>query len=73
MHDNIHLMIATSTSMIITFLIHSLLEYIPSTQSFLQRYFIDFIHDFSLAARCQYNQGIRNLLFHYHTFLLLLI
>ena len=60
MHDDIQLMIATSTSMIITFVIDSIMKYTPWTQSFLQRYFIDIIRDYTLGARCVYNKGISN-------------
>lgn len=58
MHGNIHLMVATSTSIIMTFVIHSIMEYTLSTQSFLQRYVIDFCRNYVLVIPCLYNEGI---------------
>jgi hypothetical protein len=58
MHDRVHLMIATSLSMIITFVLHCFMEHVPSRDSFLQVYFMDYFRDYGLLIRCFYNQGI---------------
>jgi hypothetical protein len=58
MHNQVHLMIVTSLSMIITFALHCIMERIPVRQSCLQLYWINFFRDFGLTIRCVYNQGI---------------
>jgi hypothetical protein len=58
MHDQIHLMIVTSLSMIITFVLHCFMEHVPSRDSFLRLYWINHFRDYGLFMRCFYNQGI---------------
>jgi hypothetical protein len=58
MHDHVHLMIVTSLSMIMTFLLHCIMEHTPSRDSFLRLYWFDLLRDYGLLIRCIYNQGI---------------
>jgi hypothetical protein len=58
MHARIHLMIAISISMIITLILHCIVEHIPSRNSFLQHYWIDSLRDMVLIVRCVYNLGM---------------
>ncbi len=50
MHARIHLMIAISISMIITLILHCIVEHIPSRNSFLQHYWIDSLRDMVLIV-----------------------
>ena len=68
MHNLVHLMIVTSLSMIITFVLHCIMEHIPVRQSSLQLYWIDSFRDFGLTIRCFYNQGISM----YHSMIIVL-
>jgi hypothetical protein len=58
MHHQVHLMIATSLSMIITFALHLVMEHVPSRHSFLRIYWIDQYRDYALVARCLYNKYV---------------
>ena len=58
MHPRVHLIIATSWSMIITFVIHSIMQYVPLRNIILQRYYIEYFHSCNLYVRCIYNRGM---------------
>ncbi len=58
MEKHVHIMIATSISMIITFTLHCIMEHVPSRKSFLRLYWIDYYRDYGLIVRCYYNYGI---------------
>jgi hypothetical protein len=58
MHFEVHLVIATSLSMIMTFALHCIMEDTPSTQSYFRLYSIDYLRDIGLYARCLFNHGI---------------
>jgi hypothetical protein len=57
MRGTVHLTIATSLSMIITFILHCIMEHTPSRQSFLRFYLLDFFRDIALYCRSFYNNG----------------
>ncbi|CAF1095271.1 unnamed protein product [Rotaria sordida] len=61
MHDQVHLTIVTSLSIIITFVLHCTMIDIPVRQTYLQVILIDFLRDLGLTIRCLYNQGINNI------------
>ena len=44
--------------MIMTFVLHCIMEHTPSTQSYLRLYSIDYLRDFGLYVRCLFNHGI---------------
>jgi hypothetical protein len=59
MRQYIHLMMVTSISMIITFILHCIMEHVPSRNSFSRFYLIDYLRDYGLMLHCYYNKGIR--------------
>ncbi|CAF1027273.1 unnamed protein product [Rotaria sordida] len=61
MLDQVHLTIVTSLSIIITFVLHYIMNDIPVRQTYLQVSLIDFLRDLGLTIRCLYNQGINNI------------
>jgi hypothetical protein len=52
MYCQIHLMIATSLSMMMTFILYCILKNIPPRHSFLQEYLINIQRDYGLLLRC---------------------
>jgi hypothetical protein len=68
MHFEVHLIIVTSLSMIMTFILHCIMEHTSSTQSYLRLYSIDYLRDIGLYARCLFNHGIS--MFHFLMILL---
>lgn len=58
MHFQIHLMIVTSLSMMMTFILDWILNDISPRQSFFQEYLINLERDYGLLLRCFTNRGI---------------
>jgi hypothetical protein len=58
MDYEVHLTIVTSLSMIVTFVLHCIMEHTPSRHSFLRFYLIDYFRDYALYIRCFCNKGI---------------
>jgi hypothetical protein len=56
MHFQVHLMIATSLSMITTFIFYCILSDVPPSHSFFQKYVINLYHDYGLVLRCFINK-----------------
>jgi hypothetical protein len=52
MHSDIHLMLASSSSMIITFGLHWIMSQVTARCSILQTIFFDYLRDFILVVRC---------------------
>jgi hypothetical protein len=58
MNSTVHLMLVTTMSMIITFILYCIMEYVPSRKSFLQLYCLDYFRENGLMVRSLYNKGI---------------
>ena len=52
MHSEIHLIVAISLSMIVTFGLHCAMEDVPPRDSAFQRVLVDFVRDSMLLMRC---------------------
>jgi hypothetical protein len=58
MNEPIHLTLATSCSMIITYVIYCIMQLLPLRNTILQRYLIGIYHDCDLYINCIYTRGI---------------
>jgi len=58
MHEQIHFTLATSFSMIITYVFYCIMQFLPLRNTILYRYLISIYHDCDLYINCIYNRGI---------------